>query len=69
MWYTGRARGVVLMRIELNCAVCGSNRFSLERYAEDDSNVSCEDYGHEIGTLRSLKERIADEVMKRSVRT
>jgi len=31
------------MRIELNCAVCGSNRFSLDRYDEDESKVSCED--------------------------
>ena len=53
------------MRIELNCAVCGSNRFSLDRYDEDESKVSCEDCGHEIGTLQELKKRVADEVVSR----
>lgn len=56
------------MRIELNCVVCGSNRFSLDRDVEDDSKVSCEDCGHEIGTLGQLKKRIADEVISRSIR-
>jgi hypothetical protein len=53
------------MRIELNCAQCGNNRFALDEHVADDVQVRCADCGHEIGTMRELKERIAAEVMKR----
>jgi DNA-directed RNA polymerase subunit RPC12/RpoP len=53
------------MRIELNCAVCGRNSFSLDDASENDSMVVCRDCGHEIGTIQQLKDRIADEVMAR----
>ena len=54
------------MRIELNCAECGSNRFTLDRATKDSSRVRCEDCGHDIGTMGDLKELIAEEVLKRS---
>ena len=54
------------MRIVLNCAVCGSNRFSLDQGQSDRSLIICEDCGHEIGTLARLKQMVADEVMRRS---
>jgi predicted nucleic acid-binding Zn ribbon protein len=54
------------MRIELNCSECGQNRFSIVRAMDDDEVVYCSDCGHEIGTMAQLKERIADEVMKRA---
>ena len=54
------------MRIEINCAVCGQNRFTIIEAMDDDSAVRCSDCGHRIGTMAELKERIAAEVMKRS---
>ena len=54
------------MRIELNCAVCGDNRFSLIQARHDNAVVSCSECGHIIGTMAQLKERVAAEVIKRS---
>ena len=54
------------MRIELNCAVCGENRFNLSESIEGDAMVVCGVCGHEIGTLAELKERVAAEVIKRA---
>jgi hypothetical protein len=53
------------MRIELNSSHCDDNRFSMDQANSDHSIVRCLDCGHLIGTLASLKERIADEVLKR----
>jgi uncharacterized Zn finger protein len=56
------------MRIELNCAKCGQNSFTIIRGMGDDAMVSCSDCGHKIGTMGELKARIADEVMRRAAR-
>jgi DNA-directed RNA polymerase subunit RPC12/RpoP len=37
---------MVAMRIELNCAACGNNHFSLDREMDDDAHVRCRDCGH-----------------------
>jgi len=55
-----------VVRIELNCAQCGKNRFNLEQGIADHAVVSCQDCGHRIGTIAELKERVAAEVLKRS---
>lgn len=52
------------MRIDLNCAKCGENSFTIIHGMDDDALVSCSDCGHKIGTMAELKERIAAEVMK-----
>jgi uncharacterized Zn finger protein len=54
------------MRIELNCAECGQNDFTIIRGMADDAIVSCSVCGHKIGTMGELKERVAAEVIKRS---
>ena len=54
------------MRIELNCRKCGGNRFKLDREADDDSQVECDDCGHRIGTVGDLKRQVADEVLKQA---
>ena len=51
------------MRIDLNCTVCGQNRFSLDHETEDDSLIRCEECGHEIGTMAELKRQVAEEVL------
>jgi DNA-directed RNA polymerase subunit RPC12/RpoP len=56
------------MRIELNCAKCGENRFDLLEDHADDAQVYCAACGHKIGTLAELKERVADEVLRRSAK-
>jgi DNA-directed RNA polymerase subunit RPC12/RpoP len=56
------------MRIELNCAKCGKNSFDLGHGTEDDSVIRCNSCGHKIGTLGELKERVADEVLKRAAK-
>lgn len=52
------------MRIELNCAECGQNRFTVIRGMDDAEAVYCSDCGHKIGTMAALKERVAAEVLK-----
>lgn len=54
------------MKIELTCAECGKNRFSIADAVTDDAVIHCEDCGHEIGTLRDLKQRVASAVLNRS---
>ena len=54
------------MRIDIRCDKCGSNRFSIERAASDETRIKCEDCTHEIGSLAELKERVATEVLRRS---
>ena len=52
------------MRIDLACARCGKNSFNLDEGHDDDSRISCVACGHEIGTMRELKDRVAEEVLK-----
>ena len=54
------------MRIELNCAACGNNHFSLDQEMADSTRVRCRDCGHQIGTLAQLKEMVAAEVVRSS---
>lgn len=54
------------MRIEINCASCGSNNFQLREAQTDDCVVSCADCGHVLGTMGELKEKLADEVGRRA---
>jgi DNA-directed RNA polymerase subunit RPC12/RpoP len=54
------------MRIDLNCAQCGKNRFALHGDIADDTQIECESCGHKIGTMAELKARVAEEVLKRS---
>lgn len=54
------------LRIELACAECGNNRFSLDDAEHDSSLIYCKDCGHRIGTLAELKDRIASEVLRRA---
>lgn len=56
------------MRIELNCAECGENRFTIIQAMKNGSAVRCSTCGHQIGTMEELKERVAEEVMKRASR-
>jgi hypothetical protein len=55
-----------LVRIELNCADCGGNRFSLDHGNSDGSLIICEDCGHKVGTLGKLKQMVAEEVLRRT---
>ena len=55
-----------MLRIDLNCDGCGGNRFSLDQGNSDRSLVICEDCGREIGTMASLKAKMAEEVLRRS---
>jgi uncharacterized Zn finger protein len=54
------------MRIQINCASCGSNNFELADAQTDDCGVSCAECGHVIGTLGQLKAKLAEEVIRRS---
>lgn len=63
----GRGWQEVALRIEMNCAVCGQNRFTiLEGLDDDAADVNCSECGHHIGTMGELKERVAAEVLSRS---
>jgi uncharacterized Zn finger protein len=52
------------MRIELNCAECGKNRFNLADGPDDEARICCDSCGHVIGTMSELKERVAAEVLR-----
>ena len=54
------------MRIELNCAKCGGNRFVYPVKLTDDSVIVCGDCGHEIGTVAELQQKVIDELSRRS---
>ena len=54
------------MKIEINCACCGSNNFELADAQTDNCIVSCADCGHKIGTMGELKAKLAEEVVRRS---
>lgn len=54
------------MRIELNCAECGENRFTIIQAMENGTVVRCSECGRKLGTMEELKERVAAEVMKRA---
>jgi uncharacterized Zn finger protein len=54
------------MRIDLSCAECGKNRFSLTEAQNDACMIRCEDCGHEVGTLGELKRHFAAAVTRQS---
>jgi len=59
--------GDLSMRIELNCADCGDNRFTIIHGMDDSAEVLCSECGKPLGTMAELKERVAQEVMRRSM--
>jgi len=54
------------MRIDLKCAECGSNHFTLDEAVSDSSLIRCADCNHEIGTLGQLKQQVAAQVVSHS---
>ena len=54
------------MKIEINCASCGSNNFELADALTDDSVVACAECRHKVGTMGELKAKLAEEVVRRS---
>jgi len=56
------------MRIELSWQVCGGNRFRYPHNGNGEKIVICEDCGHEVGTLNSLKDRVERAIMERLAR-
>jgi len=53
------------MKLELNCSVCGGNRFDFPSALKDDSVISCVDCGHHVGTLTELQDRLISELTSR----
>lgn len=54
------------MKIELNCLMCGGNRFIYPAKLTDDSLIICDDCGHEVGTLADLQQKVIQELASRS---
>lgn len=54
------------MKIELNCAACGGNRFVYPLRMTDESMIICDDCGHEIGTVTQLQQMVIDVLASRS---
>ena len=52
------------MRVELSCAECGGNNFSLDEAVGDDSQIVCRDCGHEVGTFGQVKELLLAELRR-----
>lgn len=53
------------MRIELNCANCGGNRFDYPLVLTDNAVITCVDCGHEIGTVADLKDKVMQSLAER----
>ena len=53
------------MRIEIACTACGRNRFSFPIADGDEAIVTCDDCGHVIGTLGSMKDQVERAVLNR----
>ena len=56
------------MKIELNCAQCGSNRFIYPLKFTDTSVIICADCGHEVGTVAELQQKVMDELERHSAK-
>ena len=54
------------MRIELNCLMCGGNRFIYPLKLTDQSLIVCDDCGHEVGTVAELQQKVIQELANRS---
>ena len=54
------------MKIDLQCAACGSNKFELGEAETDECSVECGECGHAIGTMGQLKQMLAAEVLRHS---
>ena len=54
------------MRIELNCLMCGGNRFIYPEELTDQSLIICDDCGHEVGTVAELQQKVIQELANRS---
>jgi len=52
------------VRVELSCAVCGGNNFSLDEAENDDSQIVCRDCGHEVGTFGYVRELLLAELRR-----
>lgn len=52
------------MHVDLSCAVCGNNNFSLDEAERDDSQVVCRECGHEVGTFGDVKVLLLAELRR-----
>jgi len=50
--------------VELSCAACGGNNFSLDEAVGDDSQIVCRDCGREVGTFGRVKELLLAELRR-----
>jgi hypothetical protein len=50
------------MKIELNCANCGGNRFNYPVALTHNSMIVCADCDHEIGTVDELQQKVIDQL-------
>ena len=52
------------MRVDLSCAICGGNNFSLDEAVSDGSQIVCRECGHEVGTFGVVKELLIAELRR-----
>ena len=52
------------MRVELSCAECGGNNFSLDEAVSDQTQIICRDCGHEVGTFGHVKALVLAELRR-----
>ena len=52
------------VRVELSCAVCGNNNFSLDEAETDDSQIVCRECGREVGTFGYVKALLIAELRR-----
>lgn len=56
------------MRVELSCAECGENNFSLDEAVSDQTQIICRNCGHEVGTFGHVKELVLAELRHPPIR-
>ena len=52
------------MRVDLSCAECGENNFSLDEAVSDQTHIICRSCGHEVGTFGHVKALLLAELQR-----
>jgi uncharacterized Zn finger protein len=50
------------MKIDLRCRECGGNHFRIDTVKRDDAIITCQECGHQVGTLGDVKKQVVAQV-------
>lgn len=50
------------MKIDLRCRECGDNHFRIDTAKHDDAIITCQECGHQVGTLGDITKQVVAQV-------